>query len=90
MAVVQYCAEHNEDMPGLAQMLDNGAMSIVEFADEMVMEFIRYAYNKHMEKGSIRSHLMQNNMLDDSQKAAYGRIQKYAQKYRDREADWRL
>ncbi|MBE6063429.1 MAG: hypothetical protein E7207_07735 [Clostridium butyricum] len=77
-------------MPGLAQMLDNGAMSIVEFADEMVMEFIRYAYNKHMEKGSIRSHLMQNNMLDDSQKAAYGRIQKYAQKYRDREADWRL
>ena len=90
MAVVQYCADHNDDMPGLAKMLDNGAMSIVEFADEMIMEFIRYAYDKQMEKGSIRSHLMQNNMLDDSQKAAYGRIQKYAQKYRDREADWRL
>lgn len=89
MAVVEYCAEHNDDMPGLAQYLNSGVMTIAEFADEMIMEFIRYAYDKQMEKGSIRSHLMQNNMLDDSQKAAYGRIQKYAQKYRDREADWR-
>ena len=34
MAVVQYCADHNDDMPGLAKMLDNGAMSIVEFSVE--------------------------------------------------------
>ncbi len=75
MAVVQYCAEHNEDMPMLADYLDVGAMSISEFADEIIMELIRYAYDKQMEKGSIRSHLLQNDMLDDSQKAAYSRIQ---------------
>lgn len=90
MAVVQYCADNNDVMPGLAKNLEAGAMSINEFADEMVMEFIRYAYDQQMEKGSIRSHLLDNNMLDDSQKAAYGRIQKYAQKYRDREADRRI
>lgn len=87
MAVVQYCADHNDDMPGLAKMLDNGAMSIVEFSDEIVMELIRHAYDVKMEKSSLRSHLMKNNMPEDSDKAAYSRIQKYAQKYRDREAD---
>ena len=90
MAVVQYCADHNDDMPGLAKMLDNGAMSIVEFSDEIVMELIRHAYDVKMEKSSLRSHLMKNNMPEDSDKAAYSRIQKYAQKYRDREADRRL
>ena len=90
MAVVQYCADHNDDMPDLAKMLDNGAMSIVEFSDEIVMELIRYAYDLKMEKSSLRSHLMKNNMPEDSEKAAYSRIQKYAQKYRDREADRRL
>lgn len=90
MAVVQYCAEHDEDMPRLAEYLDVGVMSISEFADEIIMELIRDAYDKQMEKGSIRSHLLQNDMLDDSQKAAYSRIQRYAQKYRDKEADRRI
>lgn len=47
-------------------------------------------YDVKMEKSSLRSHLMKNNMPEDSDKAAYSRIQKYAQKYRDREADRRL
>ena len=74
MAVVQYCADHNDDMPGLAKMLDNGAMSIVEFSDEIVMELIRHAYDVKMKKSSLRSHLMKNNMPEDSDKAAYSRI----------------
>ena len=45
MAVVQYCADHNDDMPGLAKMLDNGAMSIVAAKDEMIMAFTRYAHD---------------------------------------------
>lgn len=48
MAVVKYCADHNDDMPGLAKMIDNGAISIVEFSDEIVMELIRYAYDLNM------------------------------------------
>lgn len=62
MVVVQYCAEHNEDLPKLAEYLDVGVMSISKFADEIIMELIRYAYDKQMEKGSIISHLLQNDI----------------------------
>lgn len=78
------------DMPELAPMLNEGAMSIPEFIDEVVMEFIRYSFDLYQEKNSIRGHLIENGIYDDSQKAAYGRALKYAQKYRDLEADKRL
>ena len=88
MAVVQYCANCN---PELAKMLDNGIMPIRVFIDEVVMEFIRYAYDVNGDKFSIRKHLNDNGMKDnDSQKAAYGRIKKYSQKYRDYEADYMI
>jgi hypothetical protein len=53
-------------------------MSIAKFSDEIVMELIRHAYDVKMEKSSLRSHLIKNNMSEDSEKAAYSRIQKYA------------
>lgn len=92
MAFVQYGVDMamRGETKDICKMLDNGVMSSNEFIDEIVMELIRYAYDKKGEKGSLRSHLMQNGMgNDDSKKAAYGRIREYAQKYRDREAQRR-
>ena len=84
-AIQQYIEFEDED---LFVVLENGVMSIESFVDEIVMELIRYAYDKFMPKESIRSLLSANGMKDDdSKKAAYGRIREYVQKYRDREAD---
>lgn len=55
--VLLYCDKFKDTQPHLAEMLDVGAMSIPEFADEMIMELIRYAYDLKSEKSSIRSHL---------------------------------
>ena len=90
MAIVQYGVEQQEDMPNLIQRINKGVMSIQEFIDEIVMELIRYSFDLYQEKNSIRGHLVEKGMLDDSQKAAYGRAFKYAQKYRDLEADRRI
>ena len=89
MAFVQYGVDMAMSgvVKDICQMLDVGVMSSQEFIDEMIMEMIRYAYDKKGKKESLRSHLMQNGMgNDDSKKAAYGRIREYAQKYRDKEA----
>lgn len=88
-AVLLYCDRLKDTQPELADMLDVGAMSKSEFADEMIMELIRYAYDLKSEKSSIRSHLKRENILSDSNKEAYGRALKYAQDYRDKEADLR-
>lgn len=90
MAVIQYGVDMQQEMPKLVPMLNEGVMSISEFSDEVTMELIRYSFDLYQEKNSIRGHLIDNGMLDDSQKAAYGRALKYAQKYRDLEADRRL
>lgn len=90
MAIVQYGVDMQEDMPNLIQIINKGVMSIQEFIDEIVMELIRYSFDLYQEKNSIRGHLVEKGMLDDSQKAAYGRAFKYAQKYRDLEADRRI
>ncbi len=90
MAVVQYGVEMQEEMPKLVPMINEGVMSIPEFIDEIIMELIRYSFDLYQKKNSIRRHLIENGMCDDSQKAAYGRALKYAQKYRDLEADRRL
>lgn len=70
----------------MLQGLNVGVMTLEEFVDEMVIELIRYAYDIKAEKKSLRSRLTPG---DDSQKEAYARIRRYAQKYRDREADLR-
>ena len=44
-AVFLYCDRLKDTQPERADMLDVGAMSISEFADEMIMELIRYAYD---------------------------------------------
>lgn len=92
MAFVQYGVDMAMSgvVKDICQMLDVGVMSSQEFIDEMIMEMIRYAYDKKGKKESLRSHLMKNGMgNDDSKKAAYGRIREYAQKYRDKEAERR-
>lgn len=89
-AIVQYGVEMNNEMPKLIPMINEGVMSIPEFIEEVIMELIRYGFDLYQEKNSIRGHLMDKGMFDDSQKAAYGRALKYAQKYRDLEADRRL
>lgn len=90
MAIVQYGVDMQDDMPKLIQMINEGVMSIQEFIDEIIMELIRYSFDLYQEKNSIRGHLLEKGMLDDSQKAAYGRAFKYAQKYRDLEANRRI
>lgn len=90
MAVIQYGMDMKHEMPKLVPMLDVGVMSIDEFADEIIMELIRHSFDLYQEKKSIRGHLVENEMLDDSHRVAYGRALKYAQKYRDLEADRRI
>lgn len=85
-AIIQF----DEDKPQLAPMLNVGAMSVMEFIDEMIMELIRYSFDLYQDKNSLRGHLQENKMFEDNQKAAYSRALKYAQEYRDLEADKRL
>ena len=86
MAIRIYARDINED---IVDMLDVGVMSIEEFIDEIIMELIRYAYDKNMPRKSIRSHLIDSGVKDDdSIRMAYSRVMEYVQKYRDREADF--
>ena len=86
MGILTYAQDINED---IADMLDVGVMSIEEFIDEVIMELIRYAYDKNMPRKSMRSHLIDSGIKDDdSIRMAYSRVMEYVQKYRDREADF--
>lgn len=92
MAITQYGVDMKECWEvDICQYMNHGVMPMTEFIDEVIMELIRYSYDKNAPKDSLRSHLIQNGMGDDdSKKAAYGRIREYAQKYRDLEAQRRI
>lgn len=85
MAILSYARDTNDE---IVNMLNAGVMSIEEFIDEIVMELIRYAYDKNMLKKSMRSHMIDAGMKDDdSMRMAYSRMMEYVQKYRSREAE---
>ena len=97
MAIIQFGVDM--DAMGnkeLCQYMNHGIMSMTDFMDELIMELIRYSYDKNAEKYSIRNHLIQNGWVDknghiyDDKKAAFGRSREYAQKYRDLEAKRRV
>ena len=59
------------------------AVSLDDMIDHIIYEGIKYAYDYYAERKSIRQHLKDNNMDDDSERRKFSRALQYAQYYRD-------
>lgn len=62
-------------------------VSLDDMIDHIIYEGIKYAYDDYAEKKSIRQHLKDNNMDDDSERRKFSRALQYAQYYRDLQFD---
>lgn len=58
-------------------------VSVDDMIDHIIYEGIKYAYDNYAEKKSVRQHLIDNNMDDDSERRKFSRAIQYAQYYRD-------
>ena len=63
--------------------LNRGAVSVDDMIDHIIYEGIKYAYDDYAEKKSVRQHLIDNDMDNDSERRKFSRALKYAQHYRN-------
>ena len=64
-----------------------GGVSEKEFVDEIVVEFIKYAFDNSQEKHSLRYYVPYGVDENTDERMIYTRLLKYCQKYRDQEYD---
>lgn len=64
-----------------------GGMSEKEFVDEIVVEFIKYAFDNSQEKHPLRYYVPYGVDENTDERMIYTRLLKYCQKYRDQEYD---
>lgn len=62
-----------------------GGMSEKEFVDEIVVEFIKYAFDNSQEKHPLRYYVPYGVDENTDERMIYTRLLKYCQKYRDQE-----
>ena len=64
-----------------------GGVSEKEFVDEIVVEFIKYAFDNSQEKHPLRYYVPYGVDENTDERMIYTRLLKYCQKYRDQEYD---
>ena len=62
-----------------------GGMSIKIFVSEILVEFIKYAFDNSQEKHSLRYYVPYSVDENSSERMVYSRLLAYCQKYRDQE-----
>lgn len=69
------------------EMVFVGGVSEKEFIDEMMVEFIKYAFDNSQEKHPLRYYVPYGVDKNTDARMKYSRVLKYCQKYRDQEYD---
>lgn len=69
------------------EMAFAGGMSKEEFVDEVIVEFIKYAFDNSQEKHPLRYYVPYGVDENNDKRMTYTRLLKYCQKYRDQEYD---
>lgn len=69
------------------EMVFAGGVSEKEFVDEVVVEFIKYAFDNSQEKHPLRYYVPYGVDENTDERMTYTRLLKYCQKYRDQEYD---
>lgn len=68
----------------------SGGVGLEDFADYVLMEYIKYAYIEQQEKHPLRYYIPYTAEGDNSIRMQYQRVRNYIQKYRDREYEQML
>jgi len=67
------------------EMVFVGGVSEKEFVDEVIVEFIKYAFDNSQEKHPLRYYVPYGVNGNNDKRMLYSRLLKYCQKYRDQE-----
>ncbi|RGO26921.1 hypothetical protein DXB23_05490 [Dorea sp. OM02-2LB] len=67
------------------EMVFVGGVSEKEFIDEIIVEFIKYAFDNSQEKHPLRYYVSYGVDENNDERMLYTRVLKYCQKYRDQE-----
>lgn len=67
------------------QMVFVGGVSEKEFIDEIMVEFIKYAFDNSQERHPLRYYVPYGVDENNDERMLYTRLRKYCQKYRDQE-----